>query len=115
MTRKSKISNGDREAVGRAKAERDDEAMDYLWKPSPLIVAGLTLGVADAKATAVAKIRIKQFLAIPLTGKVVAPCPVMALPLSPFLCEGVEILTHRSLHKLLHLGICREEPGLRKK
>jgi hypothetical protein len=43
------------------------------------------------------------------------PRPVMALPLSPFLCEGVEILTHRSLHKLLHLGICREEPGLRKK
>jgi hypothetical protein len=36
-------------------------------------VAGLTLGVADATATAVAKIRIKQFLAIFLTGKVVAP------------------------------------------
>ena len=36
---------------------------------------------AIATATAVAKIRIKQFLAIPLAGKVVAPCPVMAMPL----------------------------------
>jgi hypothetical protein len=53
--------------------------MDYLLKPSPMIVAGLTLGVANAKATAVAKIRIKQFLAIPLAGKVVAACPVMAM------------------------------------
>lgn len=41
-------------------------------KPSPIIVAGLTLGVAFAKATLVAKLRIKQFLAIPLAGKVVA-------------------------------------------
>ena len=55
--------------VGRAKAEHDDEAMDYLWKPSPLFVAGLTLGIAIATATAVAKIRIKQFLAIPLISK----------------------------------------------
>lgn len=46
--------------------------MDYLLMPSPLIVAGLTLGVADATATAVAKIRIKQFWAIPLASKVVA-------------------------------------------
>ena len=46
--------------------------MDYLLKPSLPFVAGLTLGVAIAKATAVAKIRIKQFLAIPLAGKVVA-------------------------------------------
>lgn len=54
--------------------------MDYLLMPSPLIVAGLTLGVADATATAVAKIRIKQFWAIPLAGKVVAgPC-MMTLP-----------------------------------
>jgi hypothetical protein len=43
-------------------------------------VAGLTLGVADATATAVAKIRIKQFLAIPFAGKVVAgPC-MMTMP-----------------------------------
>ena len=43
-------------------------------------------GVADAKATLVAKIRIKQFLAIPLAGKVVAgPC-MMTLPL--FLLYG---------------------------
>jgi hypothetical protein len=55
--------------------------MDYLLKPSPPFVAGLTLCVADARATAVAKIRIKQFWAIPLAGKVVAPCPVMAMPL----------------------------------
>jgi ABC-type spermidine/putrescine transport system permease subunit II len=55
--------------------------MDYLLKPSPLIVAGLTLGVADAKATANAKLRIEQFFAIPLAGRVVVPCPVMAIPL----------------------------------
>jgi hypothetical protein len=66
--------------VVRAKAEHDDEAMDYLWKPSPPFVAGLTLGIAIAKATAVAKLRIKQFLAIPMAGKVVAgPC-MMAMP-----------------------------------
>ncbi|MFN7768585.1 MAG: hypothetical protein ACK5UC_15395 [Planctomycetaceae bacterium] len=63
---------GRREGVGEAKAERDDEAMDYLLKPSLMIVAGLTLGIAIATATAVAKIRIKQFLAIPLASKVVA-------------------------------------------
>jgi hypothetical protein len=43
--------------------------MIYLLKPSPLFVAGLTLGIAIATATAVAKIRIKQFLAIPLISK----------------------------------------------
>jgi hypothetical protein len=54
--------------------------MIYLLKPSPLFVAGLTLGVAIAKATAIAKIRIKQFWAIPLAGKVVAgPC-MMNMP-----------------------------------
>jgi hypothetical protein len=42
--------------------------MIYLLKPSPLFVAGLTLGVAIAKATAIAKIRIKQFWAIPFGG-----------------------------------------------
>ena len=62
--------------------------MDYLLKPSPPFVAGLTLGIAIAKATAVAKIRIKQFWPISLAGKVVAPCPVMAMPLFLFLCEG---------------------------
>ncbi len=30
--------------------------MNYLLKPSPPFVAGLTLGIADVKATAVAKI-----------------------------------------------------------
>ena len=44
-------------------------------------MAGLTLGVAIAKATAVAKIRIKQFWAIPLAGKVVAGLGMMAMPL----------------------------------
>jgi hypothetical protein len=29
--------------------------MDYLWKPSLRFVAGLTLGIAIAKATAIAK------------------------------------------------------------
>jgi hypothetical protein len=55
-------------------------AMIYLLKPSPLFVAGLTQGVAIAKATVVAKKRIKQFWAIPSAGKVVAPCPAMAMP-----------------------------------
>jgi hypothetical protein len=41
---------------------------------------GLTLGIAIAKATAVAELKTKQFLAIPLAGKVVAgPC-MMAMP-----------------------------------
>lgn len=85
MTGKVKVRRGD--GVGEAEAEQDDEAMDYLLKPSPLIVAGLTLGVAIAKATAVAKITIKQFLAIPLAGKVVAGRSMMAMP--PFLLYRV--------------------------
>ena len=72
--------------------------MDYLLKPSPLIVAGLTMCVAFATATAVAKLRIKQFLAIPMAGKVVAPCPVMAMPLFLFLCEGA--LTHGRMPRI---------------
>jgi hypothetical protein len=89
MTGKAKVRLGDGNAVGKAKAEHDDDAMDYLLKRSPPFVAGLTLGIGIAKASAVAKIRIKQFLAIPLAGKVVAgPC-VMAMPLFLFLCEGV--------------------------
>ena len=72
-------------AVGRAKAERDDEAMDCLLQPSPMIVTGLTLCVAIATVTAVAKITIKQFWAILLAGKVVVPWPVMAMPLFLFL------------------------------
>ncbi len=69
-----------RKAVGKAKAEQKGWRLAYLWKPSPLFVAGLTLGIAIATATAVAKIRIKQFWAIPLAGKVVAgPC-MMAMP-----------------------------------
>jgi hypothetical protein len=58
-------------------------AMIYLLKPSPLFIAGLTQGVAIAKATAVAKKRIKQFRAIPLAGKVVAGACVTTMP--PFL------------------------------
>jgi len=81
MTKTVKITPGNRNAVGEAKAEQEDEAMIYLLKPSLPFVAGLTLGIAIAKATAVAKIRIKQFLAIPLAGKVVAPCAAMAMPL----------------------------------
>jgi hypothetical protein len=89
MTRKCEDQQWRRECFGEAKAEQDDEAMDNLLKPSPLFVAGLTLCVAFARATAVAKIRIKQFLAIPLAGEVVAPCPVMAMPLF-LLHRGVE-------------------------
>jgi hypothetical protein len=51
---------------------------------SPLIVAGLTLGIAIVKATDVANLRIKQFWAIPLAGKVVAPPCIMAMPLFLF-------------------------------
>jgi hypothetical protein len=54
--------------------------MDYLLKPSPPFVAALTQRIAIAKATAVAKIRIKQFLAIPLAGKVVTGACMMAMP-----------------------------------
>jgi hypothetical protein len=61
--------------------------MDYLLKPSPPFVAGLTLGVAIAKAILVAGLRIKQFLAILLAGKVDAgPC-MMTMP--PFLLHRV--------------------------
>jgi hypothetical protein len=42
MTGKAKVRLGDGKAVGRAKAEQEDEAMDYLLKPSPPFVAGLT-------------------------------------------------------------------------
>jgi hypothetical protein len=45
--------------------------------------------MADPKATAVKKLEIEQFFAISLTGKVVVPCLVMAMPLFLFLCEGV--------------------------
>lgn len=46
-------------------------------------------GGDDARGTAVEKLKIQQFLAIPLAGKVVAPCPAMAMPL--FLFErGIE-------------------------
>ncbi|MFN7804680.1 MAG: hypothetical protein ACK5TO_11725 [Planctomycetaceae bacterium] len=94
MTGKAKVGIGDGDAVGEAKAEQDDEAMDYLLKPSLPFVAWLTLDIADATATAVAKIRIKQFWAIPLAGKVVAPCPVTIMPLFLFLCDGSPTLTH---------------------
>lgn len=47
------------------------------------------MGVAIAKATVVAKIRIKQFRAIPLEGKVVAGPYTMAMPLFLFLCQAV--------------------------
>ncbi len=59
---------GRREGNGEAKAKLNKKDGDgaYLLKPSPIIVAGLTPCVADAKATAVAKIRIKQFWAIRL-------------------------------------------------
>lgn len=82
MTGKAKVRPSDGKAVGRAKAEQDDEVMIYLLMPSPPFVARLTLCVAIATATAVAKIRIEQFWAIPLAGKVVAPPCVMAMPLS---------------------------------
>jgi hypothetical protein len=64
MAGNAKIRRGDGKAVGNAKAEQDDEAMDYLLKPSLPFVAGLTLGIAIATANAAAKIRIKQFWAI---------------------------------------------------
>ena len=64
------------------KAASGPPSSTHVWGTlaSPLFVAGLTLGVADATATAVAKIRIKQFLAIPLAGKVVAGPRMMTIP-----------------------------------
>jgi hypothetical protein len=94
MTRKAKVRQGDGEGVGKGEAERDDEAMIYLLMPSPPFVAGLTLGVAIAKTTGVAKLRIKQFLAIPVESKVVARCPVMAMPLFLSYDKGSQMLTH---------------------
>lgn len=44
--------------------------------------------VTVATATAFGELRIKEFWGIPLAGKVVAPCPMMAMPLFLFLCEG---------------------------
>jgi hypothetical protein len=59
-----------------------------------MIMAGLTLGVAIAKTTLVAELRIKQFWAIPLADKVVSgPC-MMAMPLFLFFYEGSPTLTH---------------------
>ena len=76
--------------------------MDYLLKPSPLFVAGLTLGIAIAKATAVAELRIKQFWATPLAGKVVAgPC-MMAMPL---------FLFHRDVESRSRTGLRQESPA----
>jgi hypothetical protein len=71
------------------KAEQEGMAMIYLLNPSPIIGAGPMSFVADGKTTRVAKLRIEQLFAIPLTGKVVVPCPVMAMPLFLFLCQGV--------------------------
>ena len=76
----------------------------YLLKPSPITGAGLMSFVADARATAVAKLRIKQFWAIPLTGRVVVPCPLMAMPLFLFLCEGVAKLTHGRRPRIASVG-----------
>jgi hypothetical protein len=42
MIGKAQVRLGDGKAVGRAKAEQDDEAVDHLLKPSPPFVAGLT-------------------------------------------------------------------------
>ena len=56
-----------------------------LFVDAPLFI----LGIPDGKAMAAARSRIKQFLAISLTGKVVVPCPVMAMLWFLFLCEGV--------------------------
>ena len=87
MTRKSK---GNDDAVG--KVQQEGMAMAYLLKTNKRrLVEAIAddRGLADARATAVAKLRIKQFWAISLTGRVVVPCPMMAMPLFLFLCEGV--------------------------
>ena len=55
---------------GQCRIRRNGDG--YLLKQSPPFVAGLTLGYAIATATAVAELRIKQFWAIPLAGKLVA-------------------------------------------
>ena len=89
MTRKSEGQQWRRGRQSASQSRTRWMAMADLLKPSLMIVAGPTLWISIAKATAVAFSRIEQFLAIPLTGKVVVPCPVMAMPLFLFLCEGV--------------------------
>ena len=74
-------------------------AIDYLLKPSLPFVALLTLGIAIAKATVVAKIRIKQFLAIPLAGKVVA---------GAFHDGYALFLLHRGVESRSRTGECQE-------
>lgn len=59
--------------------------------------------MADARATAVAKLRIEQLFAISLTGKAVAPCPPMAMPLFLFLCEGVAHAHARAMKSMVRL------------
>ena len=59
----------------------DAEQGDDLFVEAIAAVRGGTDTIAIATATAVAKLRIKQFWAIPLAGKVVAgPC-MLAMPL----------------------------------
>ena len=102
MTRKSK---GNDDAVG--KVQQEGMAMAYLLKTNKRrLVEAIAddRGLADARATAVAKLRIKQFWAIPLTGRVVVPCPLMAMPLFLFLCEGVAKLTHGRRPRIASVG-----------
>ena len=63
--------------------------MDLFVEAIAAVRGGPTVGIAIATATAVAKLTIKQFLTIPLTGKEVAPRPMTAMPLFLFLCQGV--------------------------
>ena len=55
---------GRRECGRQGKPEQEDEALFYLFKPSPLIVAGLTLCIDIATATGVAQLSIQQLLTL---------------------------------------------------
>lgn len=53
---------------------------EYRLKAVQPIVAGLTLGIAIAKATAMLNTRVKQFCAFPFAGKAVIVPSMMTLP-----------------------------------
>ena len=78
-----------------------DSAEEAFVEAIAAVRGGLTLGVVIAKATAFAKIRIKQFWAIRLAGKVVAGRCMMAMPLFLFDRDvGPHSRTHGAVGKI---------------
>lgn len=86
-------------AMPKTKAQREGGwCWAYLLKPQPIFMAGLTPGIAIATAMVVAMI-IKQFLAMPLAGKVVAGLCLMATPLCRHIMKAIHThMTQRREH-----------------